>query len=125
MTVIPTDPYELIEWLRVPAFRRTWSDIRLRETVAAEADSGRRVYFYAAGPHVKVGFSTDPERRTRNLRSPAGERGLLLGSIPGWRRTERAVHFRFDPYHVEGEWFNLRQIWADVDYLLATFGDNA
>lgn len=61
-----------------------------------------RVYFAEFSGMVKVGFSSCPSRRARQL----GAR--LIVAIKGDRRLEREWHKRFSAWAVEGkpEWFN-------------------
>lgn len=42
-----------------------------------------RVYFAQAGPHVKIGFSADPEKRLDGMQTGNAHEFVLLGSIRG------------------------------------------
>lgn len=75
------------------------------------------VYFIACGGFIKVGYSTDAEKRTRNLfrstsrysapRAAYLARGtqVLLRQIEGDMGTEFAIHQALDEYAVGCEWF--------------------
>lgn len=54
---------------------------------------------------VKIGYTSDLEKRRRNLSvsSPGGV--SILASIPGSRETEEYLHEKFGTDHIEGEWF--------------------
>lgn len=87
----------------------------------------RHIYFAHIGDYVKVGFSTNPEKRVKTLRSP-GERTIhpalradgagpfipaleplrSLHSVPTRRYphdAESEAHCALYQYHVNGEWF--------------------
>lgn len=85
------------------------------------------VYFAAAGPYIKIGFSADPIARSATV-TTAGKRpstlrratpAHLIGWIPGDRAVESAMHQRFAADHVAGEWFYISVdvvrdlIWSD------------
>lgn len=85
------------------------------------------VYFAAAGPYIKIGYSADPIARASTV-TTAGKRPAtlpratpthLIGWIPGDRAVEAAMHQRFAADHVAGEWFYISAdmvrdlIWAD------------
>lgn len=87
---------------------------------AASDDLGQHpvVYFLEAGHYVKVGTAIDVESRVRSLRSPGDQtkrppavdntRAQLIGTIPGGRRTESAVHRQMRRWRFPGtEWFVL------------------
>ena len=75
----------------------------------------RYVYFARIGQYVKVGFSVNPERRVKNLRSadvsaPADlDRTApieLLKVLPGGPEVETAAHWALTEFHESGEWFH-------------------
>lgn len=53
---------------------------------------------------VKIGRSTNPERRLKDLRSAGGPMELVAW-FDGDAGTERALHDAFAAHHVSGEWF--------------------
>lgn len=73
------------------------------------------VYFAEVGPYIKVGYSTNPERRVERLfssattppqgtpRDKASRR--LLRAIPGDLSDEHAFHVSLANFRVEREWF--------------------
>jgi hypothetical protein len=56
---------------------------------------------------IKIGFSSDPERRVRELRraSDGGHIVKLIGTMPGDKVTELRVHGMFSHLRIETEWF--------------------
>lgn len=75
------------------------------------------VYFIACAGFIKVGFSDDPEKRTKNLfkstsrytapRAVYAARGTqeLIATIGGTKNTERAMHNALDDFYAGCEWF--------------------
>jgi hypothetical protein len=59
------------------------------------------IYFAEVDGLLKIGFSTHVERRLADLG------GKLIASGPGTMHTERAMHARFGPWWVRGEYFRL------------------
>lgn len=54
---------------------------------------------------VKIGFTTQIGKRVRALSGGAKASLVLLGSVPGTRQHEKAMHEILDPYRMGGEWF--------------------
>lgn len=70
----------------------------------SSGSSDQRVYFARAGKQVKIGISTNPQKRLQQMRT--GNPDItLLGDIPGGRRIETDLHQRFSEARLEGEWF--------------------
>jgi hypothetical protein len=81
---------------------------------------------------IKIGCGWNPNRRLSTLQISTSDTLVLLGSIPGTKKTEREVHllvFRHHPLNstepgvrpvwVQGEWFDDR-ILPFVKELLAS-----
>ena len=65
------------------------------------------VYFIQSGSGaVKIGCSSHPESRLRELRSGNPERLSLLAVIPGGQSREQELHRQFAADRVAGEWFD-------------------
>jgi hypothetical protein len=62
------------------------------------------VYFICCNGKIKIGFTSLWASRRRNYELKFG---LVeeLGIIPGDRAKERAMHERFAPFNLHGEWF--------------------
>jgi hypothetical protein len=67
------------------------------------------VYAVAAGAtgQVKIGYSTEPRKRVRNLQTAQTEQLQMVYLVPGTTELEAALHCRFQPHHIRGEWFDL------------------
>lgn len=65
------------------------------------------IYFIQdTGSHaIKIGVSTDPERRLRSLQTATASKLVLLGVVPGDLSTEAELHRHFADYRLRGEWF--------------------
>lgn len=102
-------------------FRDRPHDIRrmresiLRERVVEEAlpyvrpqqqvGEGSHVYLMDDGDRYKVGLSTDPERRRRNLETMKGRPVRLLATVPGGYELETSLHGALAHLRGIGEWF--------------------
>lgn len=82
------------------------------ELVATSAPRGHKrkpwVYFIQReddGP-IKIGTAADLFERLSGLSAGDWRPIRLLGAIPGGRAKEQALHARFRPFGVGGEWFN-------------------
>lgn len=82
------------------------------------------VYVAQVAAHVKVGYSTNPEKRVQSLFQGDLNRPVmldhsaprvLLGLIPNGRLTdEAALHRLLEPWSVLGEWYFAEQAVLDV-----------
>lgn len=65
------------------------------------------VYFIQDGRKgaVKIGMTVDPEKRLRDLQTGNPRTLRIRHVIPGDRSTEKALHARFEPARIRGEWF--------------------
>lgn len=100
------------------------------QAILGTSPAGARVYFYELEGQglVKIGTSHRPETRTKQFRSGKGctfppncdpKTGHLLGHIAGDIAVERALHQRYRPQRVAGEWFRLTDELANhIDSLL-------
>lgn len=80
---------------------------------AATTQVDGAVYFIAAGEDaVKIGWALIPERRLTALQIGNNVALRFLGSVPGSRADERAMHRRLSAFHVRGEWYDLKKIRA-------------
>ena len=60
------------------------------------------VYFMQFGPNVKIGFTRNLKERVKNLRPDK-----VLGVMDGTTKDERALHAKFGPHWIDGEYFRL------------------
>lgn len=54
---------------------------------------------------IKIGYSTDVQKRLAQLQTAVAEKLILIGQITGEIEHERALHDRFREHHLRGEWF--------------------
>ena len=103
------------------------------EPLHRERLTSRKVYFLHAPElrRVKIGYSADPQKRSREVRSefrlPSEITLTVVGTLDGGPLIERLMHGRFAAHRVSGEWFD-DAILPDVERLiedeLAWFGSS-
>ena len=64
------------------------------------------IYFIRSGQYVKIGRSSNPLGRLRQVQTGNPVQGELLAVCPGGRNEEAAIHRAFAEYRVSGEWFH-------------------
>lgn len=66
-----------------------------------------KIYFMQIVPDgaIKIGFSTHPRRRLKQIRATNPDPVRLLGTVPGTVYHEKALHVRLKAHRVNGEWF--------------------
>lgn len=64
------------------------------------------VYFISVPGRVKVGFTTRPDSRIREIARHTEQAPMLIGTIAGSIPLERAIHARLSSYRIRGEWFD-------------------
>lgn len=70
---------------------------------------------------VKIGFSTDPDKRLRELQTGSPFKLRLVKTYPGNRALERRLHGLFSDVRLHGEWFRVSV--SDIDpYVYGTSG---
>ena len=74
------------------------------ETMDADVLNGR-VYFIDDGFFIKIGFSSQPQKRIVKLQTSSPFKLTLIGSVPGNKRIEAELHARFRHLKSHGEWF--------------------
>lgn len=65
------------------------------------------VYFFQGAETglIKIGYSTDPERRLRDLTTMSPDQITVLATFRGAVSDERKLHKRFKKHRAHGEWF--------------------
>lgn len=65
------------------------------------------IYFIQGeyGGAIKIGYSTDPGKRLKELQTGHPDTLIVLLMIPGSEATERALHRRFNISRLKGKWF--------------------
>lgn len=74
-----------------------------------ESPCGGVVYFIRAKgvSLVKIGYSSNPEQRLRNLQTSCPHQLDILATLPGSQQTEADIHKKFGHLRMNGEWFRL------------------
>lgn len=65
-----------------------------------------KIYFLAGAGLIKIGVTTDVDKRIRSLENSSPVLLEFLGCYPGTRSDERALHDRFKHLRRHGEWFD-------------------
>jgi T5orf172 domain. len=70
------------------------------------------LYFIKSGAYVKIGISTDPKARIRELSTGNPDQLVLIGKLPFDDRTDAGMeesrwHAKFETERVRGEWFRI------------------
>jgi hypothetical protein len=97
-----------------------WIEQNRKNSVAINRKSV--VYFVRdqAG-RIKIGLSSNVQRRLLEIRKMVKGPVALLGTIDGDMRTELALHERFAADRLEGEWFRASEaVMAAVPTMVAT-----
>lgn len=55
---------------------------------------------------IKIGFSSNVEKRVRGLQTGSSSTLAILGKMKGTAEDERSLHQRFGAHRVSGEWFH-------------------
>lgn len=78
-----------------------------------------RVYFvHDHQAHlIKIGYTTNWDKRRHHIRTQAKQHGTLLGFLNGGRDLERIMHHNFAKYRDHGEWFS-DEILPVVEHLI-------
>ena len=71
-------------------------------------EKGKFVYFVQekSGGPIKIGSSSDPKRRLKELQTGHPRELMILGSMPGGAEIESELHLKFKNLHSHGEWFH-------------------
>lgn len=97
----------------VPQPARTSLSVPRPRKWSAKTGNPHTYLIKADGSHlVKIGISTDPERRLKFLQTGQPMDLYLMWSVPG--DYEYDLHIRFAEYRYRGEWFDLRELGDPV-----------
>ena len=78
------------------------------------------VYVIQCGSCIKIGYTTNLHQRLHSLKTANPSEIELIGSFPGTRRDEQALHLKFSHLRAKGEWFHAD--WELRSWILKTFG---
>lgn len=100
-----TQKYAHVDDSEVRAASNTISAITPENVVRLDSRRRQFVYFISDGEAIKIGKSTDPERRLKAMQVGHPKPLWLLGTITEARMTEAQAHAKFADHLVRGEWF--------------------
>lgn len=63
------------------------------------------IYFIRCGKYIKIGYSSNPEQRLKELQVGNPHKLKLVNTMPGDSKTELSLHKLYDSKRVHGEWF--------------------
>lgn len=87
--------------------------------------TGGAIYFVQAEAtsDVKIGFSTNIQKRIKALVTGSSSGLVLLGAMPGTVFDEKALHKRFSQHRLQGEWFrNHPEVMGYINEIVAVKG---
>lgn len=88
--------------------RKSDADAWVAKKRMFEVTIGRESVVYFARREdgaIKIGFSSDTDRRMRELKKDTRQRVVLLATIPGTKLLEMALQSKFSHARFEDEWF--------------------
>lgn len=71
------------------------------------------VYFIECGGFIKIGVTTDLEKRLKSIETSNPHDPTILLSLPGTTQSEKAFHRQFKKQHKVREWFHWEGELAD------------
>lgn len=97
-----------------------------KKRAAQEAKSKKprkgQIYFIQQGDNgpIKIGYSTNPEKRLQTLNTASPYPLKLLHTIQGGKNLEKELHARFADTQLDGEWFeDSEELLAYIEFLKA------
>jgi hypothetical protein len=83
------------------------------------------IYFFQgqSGGAIKIGYSSSPEKRLKELQTGYPDALKILLMIPGDEKTERIIHRQLKEFRLKGEWFKPDRYVVDkIKELKARYG---
>lgn len=70
-------------------------------------ESSNTIYFIESRDAglIKIGFTTNPDRRIKSLKTASPNKLRVIMTMPGTREDERKLHEKFAHLRQQGEWF--------------------
>jgi hypothetical protein len=97
-----------IDLFRSPRMAFVWL-FRLPKSIICNV-AQESVYFIEDSlDRIKIGFSTNPQKRLGELQTGSSSRLRLIGSIPGGKHLESKLHSDFAHLRLKDEWFHATQ----------------
>jgi hypothetical protein len=82
------------------------------------------VYFIGSGDAIKIGYSTDLQKRIADLKTGAAADIELLDYARAGRDVERELHSILASERIRGEWFKASDKTEDIMDLISDFLDD-
>lgn len=82
----------------------------LRSAIECRTASSRGVVYFVTADDpcmVKIGFTSNIERRIKSLQTANHGKVRVVGCVPGTKSDETIFHRRFHRYRRRGEWFSV------------------
>lgn len=83
----------------------TWVKEHHPRSIAFDRSSVIYVVSRGSDGAVKIGWTSDVERRVRELRKETHDTIAILAMLPGDKPNELRLHARFAAERIDGEWF--------------------
>ena len=80
--------------------------MELAQRVVDDTAGEGNVYFILQGEYIKIGYSTDVERRMDGIMCDNPNELTLLACFPATMKTERKLHDAFSHCRYRNEWFH-------------------
>jgi hypothetical protein len=87
--------------------RKRHKDIEKMTIHKNDKESKDRVYFVQAGEYIKIGYTSNIQKRLDSLQTGQPLEIKCLCLIKGDRRVESSLHKKFGEYRVRREWFSM------------------
>lgn len=119
-------------WLKqreIVSYLSTIKDVSMLQIKDYLENRSIRVYFIKCGDYVKIGRSSNPERRLKSLQVKGNSTikpddidlatAEILGHVPGGSTVETALHRHLKEHNVKGEWFSFSpEVQSIIDIAL-------
>ena len=82
------------------------------------------IYFISNGSDlVKIGYSSNPLRRLKDLQTASPNQLELLAVLPGDKTTEIEYHSKFATFKIRGEWFKMNsKLQSEIKAIKSIYG---
>lgn len=81
------------------------------------------IYFLKSGEAIKIGYSADVAARVREISIYQPLEPELIGTMPGGRSLEEAIHVFLRQHRIKGEWFrDCAEVRGTITDLIARGG---
>ncbi len=93
-----------------------FSPTKIKEEVVEYTDYDQPkdyIYFFSDGEFIKIGRSNNVKQRRNSMQAGSPRTITMICTIPcktldAGKKVERILHNRFAPYHIRGEWYDIK-----------------